>query len=76
MKSSRPGFPEGGPPDKPQNRPVRLRKQEQGIHTDPQENAEQEREAQRRKGTKVSPAGREKIKLGVEKEKGNVSQRQ
>lgn len=35
LKSSRPGFPEGGPPDKPQNRPVRLRKQEQGIHTDP-----------------------------------------
>lgn len=42
----------------------------------PQENVEQEREAQRRKGTKVGSAGREKIKLGVEKEKGNVSQRQ
>lgn len=44
--------------------------------TTPQENVEQEREAQRRKGTKVGSAGREKIKLGVEKEKGSVSQRQ
>lgn len=42
----------------------------------PQKNAEQEREDQRRKGTKVSPTGGEKIRLWVEEEKGNVSQRQ
>lgn len=42
----------------------------------PQKNAEREREDQRRKGTKVSPTGGEKIRLWVEEEKGNVSQRQ
>ena len=41
-----------------------------------QKHAEQEREAQRRKGTKVSPAGREKIRWWVEEEKADVSQRQ
>lgn len=41
-----------------------------------QKHAEQEREAQRRKGTKVSPAGREEIRLWVEGEKADVSQRQ